>query len=52
MATLTSKSLMALGLFAGLMIGTGHVGGGLVVAIAAGASAWMSRAEAVKHDLR
>lgn len=48
----TTKSLMALGLVAGLMIGTGHIGGGLAVAIAAGAGLWMARADAIKHDLR
>ena len=48
----TTRSLMALGVLAGLMIGTGHIGGGLAVAIAAGAGLWMARAESVKHDLR
>ena len=52
MESRTSTSRMALGLLAGLMIGTGHIGGGLAVAVAAGASAWMTRAEAVKRDLR
>ena len=48
----TTRCLMALGLLAGLMIGTGHIGGGLAVAVAAGAGLWMARADAVKHDLR
>ena len=52
MESATTKSLMALGLLAGLMIGTGHIGGGLAVAVAAGAGLWQARAEAVKHDLR
>ena len=37
MESTTTKCLMALGLLAGLMIGTGHIGGGLAVAVAAGA---------------
>lgn len=52
MESATTRSLMALGLLAGLMIGTGHIGGGLAVAVAAGAGLWMVRADAVRHDLR
>ena len=52
MQTITSKVLLALGLLAGLMIGTGHPGGALVVAVAAGAGIWMARADSVRRDLR
>jgi hypothetical protein len=52
MESATTTSLMALGLLAGLMIGTGHIGGGLAVAVAAGAGLWMLRADSVRHDLR
>ena len=48
----TTRGLMALGLLAGLMIGTGHIGGGLAVAVAAGTGLWLARADSVKHDLR
>ena len=52
MQTITSKVLLALGLLAGLMIGTGHPGGALAVAIAAAAGIWMARADSVRRDLR
>lgn len=52
METGTTRSLIGLGLIAGLMIGTGHVGGGLAVAVAAGAAAWLGRAEALRSDPR
>jgi hypothetical protein len=52
MKTISSRSLMAFGLLAGLMIGTGHPGGGLAVAVAAVAGVWMARAEALRRDLR
>lgn len=52
MKSTTTRSLMALGLLAGLMIGTGHIGGGLAVAVAAGAGLWMARVDSVRHDLR
>ena len=52
MESTTTKCLMALGLLAGLMIGTGHIGGGLAVAVAAGARLCMPRADAVEPDLR
>ncbi len=50
METGTTRSLIGLGLIAGLMIGTGHIGGGLAVAVAAGAAAWLARAEAFEGD--
>ncbi len=50
MQSINTRALMALGLLAGLMIGTGHVGGGLAVAIAAGAAVWLTRSEALKRD--
>ena len=52
MQTITSRVLLALGLLADLMIGTGHPGGALVVAVAAGAGIWMARADSVRRDLR
>lgn len=52
MQTITSRVLLALGLLAGLMIGTGHPGGALAVAVAAGAGIWLARAESVRRDLR
>ena len=52
MNAVITRTLAALGLVAGLMIGTGHVGGGLAGAGAAGASVWLARADAVKRDLR
>ena len=48
----TRKSLLALGVLAGLMIGTGHIGGGLAVTVATGAGLWVARADAVRDDLR
>jgi len=33
-------------------ISTGHPGGALAVAIAAGAGIWMARADSVRRDLR
>lgn len=51
MESRTTRSLMGLGLLAGLLIGTGHIGGGLAIAVAAGAGLWMARADALKHDL-
>lgn len=50
MKSISSKGLMVFGLLAGLMIGTGHPGGGLTVAVAAAAAAWMARAEGVHRD--
>ena len=52
MESTTTKCLMALGLLAGLMIGTGHIGGGLAVTVATGAGLWVARADAVRDDLR
>jgi hypothetical protein len=52
MPSLGSRGLMALGLLAGLMIGTGHPGGGLAVAVAAVAGVWMARSDALRRDLR
>ncbi len=52
MPTITSKLLLTLGLLSGLMIGTGHPGGALAVAVAAGAGIWMARVDSVRRDLR
>jgi len=52
MQTITFRALLTLGLLAGLMIGTGHPGGALAVAIAAAAGIWMARADSVRRDLR
>lgn len=52
METGTTRSLIGLGLIAGLMIGTDHIGGGLAVAVAASAAAWLGRAEALRSDPR
>ena len=52
MQTIPSRVLLILRLLAGLMIGTGHPGGALAVAIAAGAGIWMARADSVRRDLR
>lgn len=51
MTSISSKGLMAFGLLAGLMIGTGHPGGGLTLAVVAAAAVWMARAEGVQRDL-
>lgn len=45
-----NRVMMGLGLFAGLLIGTGHPGGGVALAIAAVAAAWLIRAEAWARD--
>lgn len=44
--------LMGLGVCAGLMMGTGHVGGGLAVAVSAAALAWLGRVEAPRGEPR
>lgn len=50
MATIGTRALLALGLISGLMIGTGHIGGGLAVSVAATAAAWLARAGTANHD--
>jgi hypothetical protein len=52
METALTRTLMPLGLLAGLMLATGHTGGALAVAVAGGACTWMTRADALKRDLR
>lgn len=45
-----NRVMMGLGLVAGLMIGTGHAGGGMALAVAAGAAAWLTRIDASSRD--
>lgn len=45
------RVLMGLGLMAGLLIGTGHTGGGLAIVVAGAAAAWMLRAGKFGHDV-
>ncbi|NLF54336.1 MAG: hypothetical protein GX576_08075 [Thauera phenolivorans] len=44
------RVLTGLGLFAGLLFGTGHAGGGVAVVVAGMAMAWMQRVGDPDHD--
>ena len=46
------RVLTGLGLMAGLLIGTGHTGGGLAMVVAGTAAAWMLRAGKLGPDGR
>lgn len=46
----TNRVMMGLGLVAGLLIGIGHAGGGVALAVAAGAAAWLMRTDASARD--
>lgn len=51
MNTVPNRILMPLGLVAGLMLATGHMGGALALAVAAGVCAWIVRSDGLEHDL-
>lgn len=42
--------MMGLGFLAGLMIGSGYTGGGVALAVAASAAAWLMRRDARHGD--
>lgn len=47
-----TKVTIGLGLFAGLMIATGHTGAGIALVAAAGSVVGLKRSCAIKHDTR
>lgn len=47
-----NRVLMSLGLLAGLLIGAGHSGGGVVVVVTAATAVWLLRSNAARSDRR
>ncbi|MBS0542160.1 MAG: hypothetical protein JSR40_00270 [Proteobacteria bacterium] len=45
-----NRVLMGMGLLAGLLIGVGHIGGAIVVVIAAATTVWLLRSGADSGD--
>lgn len=45
-----NRVLMGLGLLAGLLIGVGHSGGGVVVVVTAATAVWLLRTDAARRE--